>query len=120
MASVLVIDDDAIIAELLESVLTEGGHQATAIGSLEQLTVAPYDVVITDLLSASPYSVAAAGVLVAEVRRRVPGAPVIVCTAHRAAALDARAMGAEAVLTKPFDVEALLGLVHELTSGRNG
>lgn len=61
-----------------------------------------------------------AGRWVAEVRRRVPGVPVVVCTAHRAAANDGAGMAADAVLTKPFDVDALLTLVHRLTSGGTG
>lgn len=120
MAKILVIDDDEVIAELLQSVLAEGGHLATTIASLDHVRSAGFDLVITDLLSASPYRVADAGKSVAEIRRRVPGVPVIVCTAHHAAAHDGAGMGADAVLTKPFDVDALLTLVHRLTSGGTG
>ena len=112
MARVLVIDDDEVIAELLQSVLSEGGHSATAVPSLDAELPQPVDVVITDLVTASPYTVADAGAWVAEVRRRVPGVPVIVCTAHRAAGGDGDGMSADAVLTKPFDLEALLMLVQ--------
>ena len=117
MARVLVIDDDEVIAELLESVLSEGGHSATAVPSLDGEWPHGVDLVITDLLTASPYTVSEAGAWVAEVRRRVPGVPVIVCTAHRAAAKDGDGMTADAVLTKPFDLEALLMLVQRLASG---
>lgn len=135
---ILVIEDDEVIAELLQSVLAEGGHQATAIASLEELGAVaspeepgaitspeepgpgPYDLVVTDLLSASPYDRGSATRLIAEVRRRVPGVPVIVCTAHHAAAKDCDAMGADAVLIKPFDVEALLGLVDRLARSDTG
>lgn len=120
MARVLVIDDDEVIADLLRSVLAEGGHSATAIASFEHHWPDGFDLVITDLLTASPYTVADAGIWVAEVRRRVPGVPVVVCTAHRAAANDGAGMAADAVLTKPFDVEALLTLVHRLTTGDTG
>ena len=125
MAKILVIDDDEVIAELLQSVLAEGGHLATAIAALEDVRPDGFELVITDLLStdllsASPYNVADAGKWVAEVRRRVPGVPVIVCTAHRAAANDGVGMAADAVLTKPFDVDALLTLVHRLTSEGTG
>lgn len=120
MSNILVIDDDELIAELLQSVLAEGGHRATAIASLEQLVPERYDLVVTDLLSASPYSLPNAAELVAEVRRRVPGAPVVVCTAHHAAGQDGPAIGADAVITKPFDVDALLGLVDRLASGGTG
>ena len=114
MARVLVIDDDEVIAELLQSVLSEGGHSATAIPSLEGMLPERVDLVITDLVTASPYTVGGAGAWVDEVRRRVPGVPVIVCTAHRDAANDGDGIAADAVLTKPFDLEVLLTLVQRL------
>ena len=117
---ILVIDDDELIAELLQSVLAEGGHQATAIASLGRLLPETFDLVVTDLLSASPYSPANAAKLIAEVRRRLPRTPVIVCTAHVAAGNDGPAIGADAVITKPFDVDALLGLVDQLVPGATG
>ena len=120
MARILVIDDDEIIAELLQSVLAEGGHSATAIASIQSLQqeeAGRFDLVITDLLSASPYSASGAGSWVAEVRRRLPGVPVVVCTAHRSAANDEAGIAADAVITKPFDIHTLLAIVHRLTSG---
>ena len=112
MANILVIDDDEVIAELLQSVLAEGGHSATAVPSLDATLPARVDLVITDLVTASPYSLGGAGAWVDKVRRRVPGVPVIVCTAHHDAASDGDGMAADAVLTKPFDLEALLALVQ--------
>ena len=120
MARVLVIDDDEVIAELLQSVLSEGGHAATAVPSLAGDWPRSVDLVITDLLTASPYTVTEAGAWVAEVRRRVPGVPVIVCTAHRAAGKDGDGMSADAVLTKPFDLEVLLTLVQRLAPEDGG
>lgn len=117
MAHILVIDDDPVIAELVQSVLEEGGHQATARAHLDAVRPDRYDVVITDLLLPASYSAAEAAVWVARVRERVPGTPVVVCTAHRAAANDAEAIGADAVLTKPFDVDALLETVERLGRG---
>jgi DNA-binding NtrC family response regulator len=114
MAKVLVIDDDEVIADLLLSALAEDGHSATSIPSLDGDRPQGFDLVITDLLTASPYTVSDASAWVAEVRRRVPGVPVIVCTAHRAAAKDGDGIAADAVLTKPFDLDALLTLVQRL------
>lgn len=114
MARVLVIDDDEVIAELLHSVLSEGGHSATAIPSLDGGWPQGVDLVITDLVTTSPYTVSEAAAWVAQIRRRIPGVPVIVCTAHRTAGADGDGMSADAVLTKPFDLEALLTLVQQL------
>lgn len=114
MARVLVIDDDEVIAELLQSVLSEGGHAATAVPSLDAKLPDRVDLVITDLVTANPYSVGGAGAWVGEVRRRMPGVPVIVCTAHRDAANAGDDIAADAVLTKPFDLEVLLALVQRL------
>lgn len=120
MPTVLVIDDDEVIAELLQSVLAEGGHDATAVPSLDHARPAHIDLVVTDLISASPYTLAGASAWVAEVRRRLPGVPVVVCTAHRAASGDWADMGADAVLTKPFDLEELLTIVRRLVPDRTG
>ena len=118
MAQVLVIDDDPAIAELLHSVLLEGGHEPEAVTSLDGFGTNGLQVVIADLLTCDTYRVEAAAAWVAEIRRRVPGVPVVVCTAHRRAALDREAIGADAVITKPFDVDDLLSLVDRLASGQ--
>jgi DNA-binding response OmpR family regulator len=117
MSRILVIDDDPALAELIRSVLADGGHAVTAAAALGPAAPTGHDLVITDLLGGG-YCLDEASGWVAEVRRRLPGVPVIVCTAHRDAADHAEALGADAVLTKPFDVEALLALVGRLTAGR--
>ena len=117
MAKILVIDDDEVIAELLQAVLTEDGHSVTARPSLDGELPRTVDLVITDLVTASPYTVTHAGSWVAEVRRRMPGVPVVVCTAHHDAAKDGDGIAADAVLTKPFDLEVLLTLVQRLAPG---
>lgn len=116
MANLLVIEDDAVIAELLRSVLDEGGHTAEVVPSLEKAPAGGYGLVISDLVSTDAYDQAAAREWVADVRRAFPDVPVVVCTAHRAAADAAEAIGADAVLLKPFDVDELLALVERLTA----
>ena len=117
MAQVLVIDDDPAIAELLCSVLLEGGHEPEAVTSLDGFGSNGFDVVIADLLTCDTYQVEPAAAWVAEIRRRLPGVPVAVCTAHRRAALDREAIGADAVISKPFDVDEFLALVDRLAPG---
>lgn len=124
MTMILVIDDDELIAGLLQSVLAEGGHSATAIATLDQVGdqagAERFGLVIADLVTTTAYSAAGAARWVAAIRQRVPGVPVIVCTAHRSAANDEADIAADAILTKPFDVEALLTLVQRLTARATG
>ena len=117
MPQVLVIDDDPAIAELLYSVLLEGGHDPEASTTLDGFESDNYELVISDLLSCDAYQVEAASAWVAEIRWRIPGVPVVVCTAHRRAASDLEVIGADAVITKPFDVDEFLALVDRLTGG---
>lgn len=117
MAQVLVIDDDPAIVELLHSVLVSGGHGPEAATTLDGLEPNSYELVISDLLGCDAYRVEAASAWVAEIRRRIPGVPVVVCTAHHRAASDREAIGADAVITKPFDVDDFLALVDRLTGG---
>lgn len=116
MGTLLVIEDDEIIAELLNSVLEEGGYTATIVPALQQAPAGDYALIITDLISTDGYDIAAARKWVADVRLAFPGVPVAVCTAHKVADA-ASALGADAVLLKPFDVDELLGLVERLTGG---
>ena len=118
MAQVLVIDDDPAIAKLLCSVLLEGGHEPEAATALDGFGPNGFHVVLADLLTCDTYRVEEAAAWVAEIRRRIPGVPVVVCTAHRRAALDREAIGADAVITKPFDVDDLLSLVDRLAPGQ--
>lgn len=114
MRALLVIEDDAVIAELLCSVLEDGGYTATVVPALERAPQGDYALIITDLISTDAYELAAARNWVAAVREAFPSVPVVVCTAHKIAD-DARALGADALMLKPFDVDALLALVGRLT-----
>ncbi len=120
VAQVLVIDDDPLIAELLHSVLVEGGHQPSTAVTLHGLGPEGFELIITDLLASDTYRVSEASSWVAEIRRRVPGVPVVVCTAHQGASSEREAIGADAVITKPFDVDVFLSLVDGLTEKLTG
>lgn len=118
MGTLLVIEDDEVIAELLCSVLEEGGYSATVVPSLDRAPNGEYALVITDLISTDAYDLAAARKWVAAVRGRFPGVPVAVCTAHNVPD-GASGIGADAVLFKPFDVDELLGMVERLVDGKS-
>jgi PAS domain S-box-containing protein len=108
---VLVVDDDAGLAQLLEALLVEEGYRcvirsslAAAVALLQAERVA---LVITD-----SFSPTAAGVLAATapLRAAAPATPVLLVTGH---VLD-EAAGFAGLLGKPFDLDALLAHIARL------
>ena len=115
MAKVLVLDDSELIAGLMRTVLTESGHEVAISTDPDVLPsdVSP-DLIVTDLVSQRPYRLEEARAWVASLRTRFPGKPVVVCTTHQAALADRDALGAAAVIGKPFEVDDLLATVARL------
>jgi DNA-binding response OmpR family regulator len=112
MARILVLDDDQVILDLLQTVLTDAGYEpVVAIGPDAIPGNASPDLVITDLVPLKAYQRETALAWVMSLRTRFAGAPVFVLTAHRAAAAEDDLLGANAVITKPFDVDALLARI---------
>jgi len=116
-ARIVLIEDDPDIASLVAEMLTDLGHQVDVHADLPDGASADAVLVITDLVAIRSYDQHAAREWIARVRGVFPKAAVVVATAHAPAAeAGAAALGADAVLTKPFDinvftetVEALLG-----------
>jgi len=104
---IVLIEDDPDIAALVEDMLVELGHRVEICPDLPTGAIdAQADLVITDLLALRSYDPEAAREWIARVRAAFPGAAVIVSTAHApAAAAGGPALGADAVLSKPFDVD---------------
>lgn len=103
---IVLIEDDPDIAALVEGILDERGQAARQLADLDGAAPDPLvQLVITDLVAIRSYDREAARAWVAKVRASYPNAAVIVSTAHGPAKDGgARAIGADAVLTKPFDV----------------
>lgn len=114
MTTVALIEDDKAMTELMSTVLRGAGHEVVAGVDLVELDGARADVVITDLVTLPTYDATKARVWVALLRQRFPGAPVIVCTAHGEAAGEPDRLGADAVITRPFDVDELAAAVQRL------
>jgi DNA-binding NtrC family response regulator len=113
---IVLIEDDPDIAALVVGILTDNGH---ALEVHDELDGAPADptvrVVITDLVAIRTYDQAAARDWTTQVRARYPKAAIVVSTAHApAAAAGAEALGADAVLSKPFDVGRFIETVETL------
>ena len=108
MATILVIDDDQIIVDLLKMVVEDAGHDAVVASAVDRIPhrLEP-DLVISDLVALKSYEREEARRWVRELRTRFPRIPLVVVTAHGQAVAEASQLGADAVVAKPFDVEAL-------------
>jgi len=113
----LVIEDDPPIRDLYRDVLSDEGYELLFVERLEDaaVDVAP-DLVITDLAGIHGYETRLARALVLRIRARYLETPIIVCTAHEQAIEEIDRLGAEAVLRKPFPIEAIIETVARLTA----
>jgi DNA-binding NtrC family response regulator len=115
MTTILVLDDDQVILDLLQTVLTEAGYDtvvAPGLSAIPEDTSA--DVVITDLLPLKAYRRELALDWVRSLRARFAESPVLVVTGHADALAEADKLGANAIIAKPFDVDVLLAKLDEL------
>jgi len=115
MRKILVLDDDQVILDLLQTVLADAGYETFLASSLSQVPEGTSaDVVITDLIPLKAYRRDTAVEWVASLRSRFVRSPILVVTAHAAALAEADKLGANAIIAKPFDVEVLLATLDEL------
>jgi len=115
---VMVVDDDAPVADFMRELLQSWGLQAVSITSphtaLQAFTADPaaFDVVITDLAMPGTTGFGFARELLA----RRPGLPVILYTGHidPIAQREIESAGIRALLPKPVDPDRLHGLLKTL------
>jgi len=119
VSTMLVVEDDRTIAEVVAYQLQREGHQATiasdGIEALERLREAAYDLVILDLMLPR-----LSGLDVLRMLRRDSATPVIILSARdgdadQVAALD---LGADDYITKPFSIRQLLARVAAILRRR--
>ncbi len=113
MAKILIVDDEARILLLLQSLLKANGYEtSTAKDGADALQLAkknPFDLVITDLRMAPMDGMT----LFRELKTLYPAMPVILLTAYASVetAIEAMKSGAFDYLTKPFKVDEMLATV---------
>ncbi len=114
MTTVLVVDDEPLIAMALEAELEDAGYgvvtAANGRQALERLAEAPRpDLVLTDMMM--PVMGGAEMLAAMAADPELAGIPVIVVSSLPEAAVRARANGAAAILRKPYTAEEVLGAI---------
>jgi len=123
MRRVLVIDDHAEIREVLRETLEAAGYGVTVAGNgregLEIQRRQPADLVITDIFMPETEGLET----IQELRQQSPRPKIVAMSGGGGLWLDylptAQAFGADRVIGKPFDCEALVAAVRE-TLGETG
>jgi DNA-binding NtrC family response regulator len=116
-ASILVVDDNIDLAENLGEILEDIGVEVHLADNAE-VALARFDerrwsLVVTDVRMPGIDGLE----LLARIKDRSPGTPVVVMTAHADidTVMRAHDSGALAVVNKPLDLDALLELVERIT-----
>jgi putative two-component system response regulator len=109
-ASVLAVDDEADIRDLLKTIFEDAGYQCACATGVEEALSAlreqPFDLVVSDIrMPGRPVAD-----LLGEIKRQYPGTLVIMVTALNTAdtAIDFIRMGATDYIVKPFNLNEVL------------
>jgi CheY-like chemotaxis protein len=120
MATVLVVDDEPLIAMALEAALEDAGYAVVTAANgrqgLERLAEAPRpDLVLLDMMMPVMNGPAMLAAMAADPDLR--GIPVVVLSSLPEAAVRVRAEGAAAILCKPCTAEEVLDAIARLLGG---
>jgi DNA-binding NtrC family response regulator len=119
-AAVLVIDDEEIIRDALETLLTGEGYQVTTAATggegLDRLDGRPVDAVLLDLMLPDRNGME----VLDEIRRRDEDLPVVMITAYGTidSAITATKQGAFYYFTKPFKNDEVLAVLRNAIERR--
>jgi len=113
---ILVIDDDVTLAELMRVVLEDAQFTVAVATNPRDLPSGRFDCIVTDLVTVGGYAADDARDWLLRLADRYPRVPTLVATAHAEARPDQVAIGATAVILKPFDVDVLIAAVRQITS----
>ena len=113
---VLVVDDEPTIRDLIADALREAGYETrTAANGVEGLQILRRwlaDTIVLDLMM--PRLDGLGFVQLLRLNPRLASVPVLLVTAAYGPMEAARRAGAQAVLTKPFELDALVEMVQQL------
>ena len=116
-STILVLDDEPDLLELLSALLTGASYHVHTAQTAEDMEIylkekkLP-DLLVLDMLLAGSHGGDLVRNLKAGVHTR--NIPILVISAHPGAEQEARARGADAFLSKPFDIDTFLALVKSL------
>jgi CheY-like chemotaxis protein len=126
MARVTVVDDSSEFIDLMRALLAEDRHHMTgfeAVGAtVEDIVASDPELLVVDLrLEDTPQSVSGWELIIlARAHRDLLDVPVILCSADvfelKKRAADLEQLANVHVLTKPFQVDEMLGLVRQLVA----
>ncbi len=120
MAKVLLVDDDDMVRYALGKALRKAGHEvleaADGVKVPSIIETEGADILVTDIIMPDQEGLGT----IREVRGQYPRLPIVAMSGGgRMAGTDylamAKSLGADAILSKPFDKSELLALVDTLT-----
>jgi len=116
MTLVLVVDDEPTIRELIAEVLREGQFEvetaANGAEALDRMRQRLPSAIVLDLMM--PQLDANGFVELKRLNPRFDAVPIVLVTAAFGAPADAERLGAQACLTKPFELDELVKVVAQL------
>jgi len=119
--TVLLIEDDPDLGLLLQDILAAHPEvTASVVGHPSAIPAdAAPDIIVTDLFGSAWYDRSTSQRQLEDLRLRFPIVPIILVTAHWQVVGDRDALPVDAVMTKPFDVDALAQLVLSFDTTRS-
>jgi CheY-like chemotaxis protein len=117
--SILLIDDEPALRDILSRVLTEAGHLVTGAANGKEaskaLAGAAFDLVVTDVIMPEKDGMQ----MISEVRKKFPEVRIVAMSGGGHVSRDqylkiAKGLGAHAVLEKPFSNQQLLATIDSL------
>ncbi len=119
MTRVLVIDDDSSIRDVMRKILEKEGHEVQEAGDGEEgmrfFRNGSYDLVVTDLIMPDKEGIET----ILELREEAPDVTILAVSGGLSVSktgplTDAKALGADATLEKPFSVSEFTEAVRRL------